>query len=150
MRFERRIAALLAAASLAACGGGAGGTAAVPPRTAQGDWIAALRYEPALVNTTMSSSTLSYIYVDSGATNGVYPSPSAFAAEIEAANPRLLDGECSKVARITSALMQFTDARGVAAPSYVLFFWPKAPGTCTQAIDLGTEGRRSFSVTVTP
>lgn len=150
MRPQLLTAVLLAAASLAACGGGSGGSvAALAPRTAHTSWIGALRAEPTSIQVSLSSARPAYMYVDSGATDGVYPSASAFAADVEAANPGLLDGPCSAVARMTSGTMQFTDAHGVQAPSYVVFFWPKAPGTCSQPIDLGADGVGSFSVTVT-
>ncbi len=146
---KSRLAALLAATFLTACGGGGGGTSAVASQQSSSSWLAVLRYEPADVTVSLQSTTVPYIYVDSGASNGQYPSPSAFAAAVESANPGLLDGACSNIARISSSVIQFTDAHGVRAPSYVLFFAPKGVGACTQSINLGAEGSRSFRVTVT-
>jgi CheY-like chemotaxis protein len=148
-RFACVAAFLLAGALLAACGGGGSGGAGATPRIGSGHWIAALRYEPMAMHLNLSNSALQYMYVDAGATNGVYPSAQAFAAEIEAANPELLTGPCSPLARMSATTMDFVDANGVHAPSYVVFFAPRAAGACTQAIALGDAGTKTFSVTVT-
>jgi hypothetical protein len=148
MGLRLRIAALAAVVSLAACGGGGGG--ADPPRSVSASWVATLRYQPTDIHVSMQTTTVPFMYVDSGATNGVYPSPATFRAEIDSANPGLLSGACSTVAHMSAGVMQFTDAQGVAAPSYVVFFQPAAVGTCTQRLDVGAGGVQSFSVTVTP
>ncbi len=132
---------------LSACGGG--GAGADPPRSPSVSWVATLRYEPTDIHVGMQTATIPFMYVDSGATNGVYPSPGTFRSEIENANPGLLTGACSAITRMSAGVMQFTDAQGVDAPSYVVFFQPTAVGACTQRIDLGAVGVRSFSVTVT-
>ena len=147
MGLRLRIAALAAVVSLAACGGGGG---ADPPRSVSASWVATLRYQPTDIHVSMQTTTVPFMYVDSGATNGVYPSPATFRAEIDSANPGLLSGACSTVAHMSAGVMQFTDAQGVAAPSYVVFFQPAAVGTCTQRLDVGAGGVQSFSVTVTP
>lgn len=150
MDFAPRTAALVALVSLAACGGG-GGTAGVdPPRSISASWVATLRYEPADVHVSLQTATVPFIYIDAGATNGVYPSPATFRAAIEGANPGLQSGACSTIARMSTSTMQFTDAQGVQAPSYLIFFEPKTIGTCTQSIALGATGVHSFTVTVTP
>jgi hypothetical protein len=138
---------LIAAIVPAGCGGGS--VSAGPPASAGASWLAVLRANPTDLHLSLSNPALQYMYVDSGSTNGVYPSPSAFAAQIEAANPSLLSGSCSAIARMTAATMQFTDSHGVQAPSYVVFFAPLTAGSCSQAINLGAEGTQRFSVTVT-
>ena len=140
---------------LCACGGGGGGGSAVPaaPASSAGpstSWLAALREEPSTVTLSLAQPQMRYIYVDAGATNGVYPSPAAFGAQFQAANPGLLTGACSRIARMSGSLMEFTDAHGVQAPSYVIFFTPLTTGTCAQDLALGAEGTQSFTVTVTP
>ena len=151
-----RTVAVLGLFLLCACGGG-GGSAALPP--AQGlanggasstTWLAALRQEPSTVALSLSQPQPRYLYIDAGATNGVYPSAATFAAQFEAANRGLLTGDCARITTMTGAVMSFTDAQGVQAPSYVLFFTPVAAGTCAQNVVLGSEGTRSFSVTVLP
>jgi hypothetical protein len=151
-----RTIAVLGLVLLCACGGG-GGAATVP--SAQGlangsagstSWLAVLREEPSAVTLSLAQPQPQYIYVDAGAANGVYPAPAAFAAELEAANPGLLTGPCARIAHLSGSVMEFTDAHGVQAPSYVLFFTPAATGSCAQDIALGAEGTRSFTVTVTP
>jgi len=137
----------VASISLAGCGGG-GTTSATPPTGVS--WIAALRANPTNVQLSMSSALPQYMYVDAGPTNGVYPLPGTFAADLQAANPGLLAGACSKLAHMTASTMQFTDASGTQAPSYVVFFTPQSTGSCTQSIDLGADGMQSFSVTVSP
>lgn len=132
--------------ALTACSGG-GSTNSATPRTS---WLANLRYEPTVLQLSIAGANMAYMYVDAGATNGVYPSPDAFRAQIESANPGLLTGSCAAIARMSASVMQFTDAHGVQAPSYVVFFQPTASGTCSQPIDLGAEGVHGFSVTVTP
>ena len=109
-----------------------------------------MRVEPTDIHVSMQTATVPFMYVDSGAMNGVYPSSGSFRSALESANPGLLSGACSAITRMSAAVMQFTDAQGVAAPSYVVFFQPTAVGACSQRIDLGAEGTRSFSVTVTP
>jgi hypothetical protein len=148
MDFAFRLAALAALTSLAACGGG--GAGADPPRSVSASWVATLRYEPTDIHVSMQTTMIPYMYVDSGATNGAYPAPDTFRGNFETANPALLSGACSTITRMSTAVMQFTDTHGVAAPSYVVFFQPTAVGTCAQPIDLGADGRHSFSVTVTP
>jgi hypothetical protein len=151
MFFQARTVALVAAASLAACGGGGGTVSAAGALpAAQSSWIAGLRYEPTDIRTSLSAPLPPYMYVDSGSTNGAYPSPATFAAQIESANPGLLSGACSSIAHLTATVVQFTDAHGVQAPSYVVFFFPKAVGTCVQSINLGAAGSNSFTLTVTP
>ena len=139
---------VLASSSLAGCGGGGAAASAAPPTAVS--WIAALRANPTDVQLSLASSQPQYMYVDSGPTNGVYPSPGTFTADLQAANPGLLAGACSKLAHMTSATMQFTDANGTQAPSYVVFFTPQSVGSCTQSIDLGADGMQTFSVTVSP
>jgi hypothetical protein len=143
-----RFLAVFAAGSLGACGGG--GTTSARAPAASSSWIATLRYNPTELRLSLSSPVLQYMYIDSGATNGVYPSPGAFAAELQAANPGLLSGACSMLAQMTATTMQLTDSHGVQAPSYVVSFAPRSTGACTQQIDLGAAGTQSFSVTVTP
>lgn len=152
MRTRPHLLALAFAASLAACGGGGGGggSTALPRTTSPSDWVAALRYEPYDIHVSLAAQMPPFVYVDAGATNGVYPQPGAFAAEVEAANPGLLHGPCAKIAQLSGSVMQLTDAHGVQAPSYVIFFQPTAPGTCTQSVNLGAAGAQSFSLTVTP
>ncbi|HEX3463447.1 MAG TPA: hypothetical protein VHS78_05290 [Candidatus Elarobacter sp.] len=113
-------------------------------------WVGALRQDPSVVTLSLSHPQMAYLYVDAGATNGVYPSASQFAAEFQAANPGLSTGPCSRVAQMTGSVLEMTDASGVLAPSYVLFFTPLATGTCTQQLALGAEGTRSFTATVSP
>jgi hypothetical protein len=139
---------LLASTSLSACGSGGGTSGAVPSNSVS--WVAALRANPTVVQLSLANAQAQYMYVDSGPTNGVYPSAGTFAAEIQAANPGLLGGSCSKLAHMTAATMQFTDASGTEAPSYVVFFTPQSTGSCTQSIDLGADGTQSFSVIVGP
>jgi hypothetical protein len=133
---------------LSGCGGG-GGTAAATPG-AGAAWTAALRENPTDVVLSLSNVQQQYMYVDSGPTNGVYPAPGTFTAELQSANPVLLAGACSKLAHMTASTMEFTDANGVQAPSYVVFFTPQSTGSCTQPIDLGANGTQTFSVTVGP
>jgi hypothetical protein len=151
-----RTIAVLGLILLCACGGG-GGAATVP--SAQGlangsagstSWLAVLREEPSAVALSLAQPQLQYLYVDAGASNGVYPAPATFAAEFEAANPGLLSGPCARITRMSGSVMAFTDAHGVQAPSYVIFFTPVATGSCSQDVALGAEGTRSFTVTVTP
>ncbi len=142
-----QLAALVAASMLAACGGGS--VSASPAAPASASWLAVLRNNPTDVHLSLSNPALQYMYVDAGPTNGAYPAPATFAAFIQSANPDLLSGPCSKIARMTAATMQFTDSHGVQAPSYVVFFSPLSAGTCTQAVNLGAEGMQSFSVTTT-
>jgi hypothetical protein len=143
-----RIAALAAVVSLAACGGG--GAAAGIPQNPSVSWTATLRNMPTDIHVSMQTTTVPFMYVDSGAANGVYPSPSAFRSAIESANPGLLSGACATIARMSAGVMQFTDAQGIQAPSYIVFFQPTAIGTCTQRINVGAEGVQSFTLTVTP
>jgi hypothetical protein len=144
-----RIAALAALISLSACGsGGVAGTD--PLRNPSVSWTATLRNVPTDIHVSMQTPTIPFMYVDSGAANGVYPSPSAFRSAIESANPGLLSGACATIARMSAGVMQFTDAQGIQAPSYIVFFQPIAVGTCTQRINVGAEGVQSFSLTVTP
>jgi hypothetical protein len=147
--FGLRLAALTAFTSLSACGGG-GGAGSAAPRSPSLGWLATMRYEPTDIRVSLQTATLPFMYLDSGATNGAYPSPGAFRGMIEGANPSLLTGACSAITRMSAGVMQFTDAQGIAAPSYVVFFQPTAAGTCTQRVDLGADGVHSFTVTVTP
>jgi hypothetical protein len=112
--------------------------------------MATLRYVPTDIHVSMQTPTIPFMYVDSAAVNGVYPSPGTFRSAIESANPGFLSGACATITHMSASVMQFTDAQGVAAPSYVVFFQPIAVGTCTQRIDVGAEGVQSFSVTVMP
>jgi hypothetical protein len=139
---------VLVVTSLAGCGGGGATTGAVAP--AGVTWIAALRANPTDLNLSLANAQPQYMYVDSGPTNGIYPSPETFTADLLAANPGLFAGPCSKLAHMTASTMQFTDANGTQAPSYVVFFTPGSAGSCTQPINLGADGMQSFSVTVTP
>jgi hypothetical protein len=136
------------AGTLTACGGG-GGTVAATPSAGAG-WVAALRANPTELRLSLANGQPQYMYVDAGPTNGVYPSAATFAAEVQAANPGLLGGACSKLANMTASTIEFTDANGVQAPSYVVFFMPQSAGSCTQTIALGADGIQSFSVTVSP
>ena len=147
--FGLRIVALVALISAGACGGGVGAGAA-PPRSPSVSWLATMRYEPTDIRVSLQTTTVPFMYLDSGATNGVYPSPSAFRAMIEGANPGLLTGACSAITRMSAGVIQFTDAHGIQAPSYIVFFQPTAVGTCAQRLDLGADGMHSFTVTVTP
>ncbi|MBV9408894.1 MAG: hypothetical protein JO164_08710 [Candidatus Eremiobacteraeota bacterium] len=155
---HRSVIALSAAAALSACGGGGGSVgssapSALPPVTPQSSgvtWIAALRYVPTQITLSLSSPSPQYMYIDSGATNGAYPSPSAFQSEIQSANPGLQSGACAAFTHMTGAIIQFTDAFGNQAPSYVVMFAPTAKGTCTQQVNLGAEGVQNFTVTVAP
>jgi hypothetical protein len=139
---------VLVATPLSACGGGGGTSGAVTPDGVS--WIAALRANPTVVQLSLANAQPQYMYVDSGPTNGVYPSAGAFAADMQAANPGLMAGTCSKLAHMSATTMQFTDANGTQAPSYVVFFTPQSAGSCTQSIDLGAGGTQSFSVIVGP
>jgi hypothetical protein len=145
---RRSVLHLLAALSLCGCGGGGGTVFAAPVTATPASWVATLRANPTAVRASMTNPLQQYMYIDSGATNGVYPSPSAFAANVQAANPGFPDGACSQIARMSASVVQFTDANGVQAPSYVVFFTPRALGTCTQQLHLGAAGTQSFSVTV--
>jgi hypothetical protein len=145
-----RIAALAAVISLSACGGGGGGASAALPQNPSVSWTATLRTMPTDIRVSMQTTTIPFMYVDSGAANGAYPSPGAFRSAIEGANPGLLSGSCATIARMSGGVMQFTDAQGIQAPSYIVFFQPTAVGTCTQRINVGAEGTQSFTLTVTP
>ena len=105
---------------------------------------------PTDIHVSMQTTTIPFMYVDSGAANGAYPSPNAFRSAIEGANPGLLSGACATIARMSAGVMQFTDAQGLQAPSYIVFFQPTAVGTCAQRINVGAEGVQSFTLTVTP
>lgn len=143
----------LSFAFLCACGGGGASTvpgAAADAGSRSASWVAGLREEPSVVTLSLSHPQIAYLYVDSGASNGAYPSASQFAAEFQAANPGLASGPCSQLARISGSVMEMTDAHGVQAPSYVIFFTPLSTGTCTQQLVLGAEGTRGFTVTVSP
>jgi hypothetical protein len=150
-----RTAAVLGLFLLCACGGGGGAAVPAAQGLANGSassttWLAALRQEPSAVTLSLSQPRPAYLYIDSGAANGAYPAPQTFAAEFEAANRGLLTGDCARITQMIGSVMTFTDAHGVQAPSYVLFFTPAAAGTCAQTVALGSEGTRSFSVTVLP
>ena len=121
-----------------------------PPRNPSVSWTATLRNVPTDIHVSMQTTTIPFMYVDSGATNGVYPPSGTFRATLESANPGLLNGACASITRMSAGVMQFTDAQGGQAPSYVVFFQPTAVGACTQRINVGAEGVQSFSVTVTP
>jgi hypothetical protein len=142
----RKIAAVAATMLAGSDCAGVASAAGAPPRAPL--WIASLRYEDAPLHLSLSNPAPKYLYIDAGTANGIYPSPDVFSAEIEVANPGLLAGSCSKLTHMSATTKQFADPRGFQAPSYLLFFTPRSAGTCTQRINLGAEGVRSFSVTV--
>lgn len=141
---------MIAVAALGACGGGGGGATLPGVASSSASWLAVMRSVPTEIRMSLQAAQTAYFYVDAGATNGSYPSPSAFAAEIQGANPGLLSGSCAAIARMSASVMSFTDASGMQAPSYVVFFVPTAVGTCSQSINVGAAGMNQFSVTVTP
>jgi len=74
-----------------------------------------MRFEPTDIRVSLLTATVPFMYLDSGATNGVYPAPAAFRAMIEGANPGLLSGACSAITHMSAGVMQFTDAQGIQA-----------------------------------
>jgi hypothetical protein len=138
------------AAALCGCGGGGGTVSAVPGGAPGVSWLATLRANPTALRLTMANTLPQYMYIDAGATNGVYPSPTAFASEVQGANPGFPAGPCSQLAQMSAAVMEFTDTNGIQAPAYVVMFIPRTVGSCTQALQLGAAGTQTFSVTVDP
>jgi hypothetical protein len=138
-------ASVVLAGILSGCGGGSSTTPVANP-----SWVATLRTLPATVNLRLSSSLPTYLYVDSGPTNGIYPSIDQFAREFLASNPGFPNGSCSSITNMSANVIDLPYPNGISAPSYVIFFGPIKTGTCTQALNLGAEGQQTFTVNVGP
>jgi hypothetical protein len=148
MSLRGRAGMLVMAATLCGCGGGGGTVSAAPGATSPVSWVATLRSNPTALHLTLSNPLPQYMYIDAGATNGVYPSPDVFAAQIQGANPGFPAGACSRIAQMSATVVEFTDSNGIQAPAYVVFFTPRAVGSCAQSLQLGAAGTQTFSVTV--
>ena len=150
MLLRRCVSTFVIAAALCGCGGGGGTVSAAPGGTSPVSWVATLRSNPTTLHLALTNPLPQYMYVDAGATNGVYPSPNAFAAQIQGANPGFPAGPCSQIAQMSAAVMEFTDTNGIQAPAYVVMFMPRNVGSCAQSLQLGAAGTQTFSVTVDP
>lgn len=144
----------LLAAILLLTGCGAGGVAPAGPFRpmvpTSMQYLGVLRYQPTSLRESLASPAMQYVYVDSASSNGYYPDSQTFMSNFSQANPGLLDGACSAVAKLSDAVIEQTVSNGSSAPTVVIAAYPIAPGSCSQSVNLGTRGTATFGITVTP
>lgn len=136
--------------ALTACSGGGG--SGVMPQAALGQptYAASLRNSPSVLTLSLGSPGMQFLYVDPVSVNGVYPDAQSFFAEFQVSNPTLLSGSCSNIAIMSAALISPNAYSGQTSPTVVISFYPKAVGSCSQSVNGGQDGTRSFTITVTP
>lgn len=117
-------------------------------KPAAAQYTGVLRYQPSELVESLASPAMQYVYVDSQSSNGYYPDPQTFMSSFTQANPDLLDGACSAIAKLSEAVVEQTMSDGSTAPTVVVSAYPVAVGDCTQTIGLGARGKAQFTLAV--
>jgi hypothetical protein len=112
-------------------------------------YFAILRYQPTTLSESLSAPALQYVYLDSTSSNGYYPDPQTFLNDFNKANPDVLSGNCSKIAKLSDTVVTQAVAGGSAAPTVVIGAYPLSVGTCTENLNLG-QGTATLSISVDP
>lgn len=139
------------ATQFASCGGGGSGGAMLPASStslAVAAYGSKLRYNPTALTESLSAPAMQFVYVDSDSNNGTFPSATQFLQQFSSANPAIVAGSCANIAMMSVAIIAPNAVSGVTAPTVVVSAYPIAKGSCSQALDLGSNGSASFTVAV--